>query len=246
MPTLGTPITPDLISPGSCWKLLHGQNGYATSTESGLATQAAAGRGFKVTSELRQEDHGRLRVVLLEDGYPCWLSMHELDGQAVSCEDWLPRLLSHPEITSRLNAVLNWLEAASQVDNTYLWGGTIGPDLDCSGLVQTAFASAGIWLPRDAYQQEQFCEPLAVAPDEISELRAGDLIFFGTPERCTHVGIHLEDGRYMHSSGREHGRNGIGIDSLSPEDLHPVACHYRAELRGAGRVTRCHDGSTLP
>ena len=137
-------------------------------------------------------------------------------------------------------------EAAYQVDNTYLWGGTIGPDLDCSGLVQTAFASTGIWLPRDAYQQEQFCEPLAVAPDEISELRAGDLIFFGTPERCTHVGIHLEDGRYMHSSGREHGRNGIGIDSLSPEDLHPVACHYRGELRGAGRVTRCHDGSTLP
>ena len=187
-----------------------------------------------------------MRVVLLEDGYPCWLSMHELDGQAVACEDWLPRLLSHPEITNRLNAVLNWLEAAYQVDNTYLWGGTIGPDLDCSGLVQTAFASAGIWLPRDAYQQEQFCEPLAVAPDEISELRAGDLIFFGTPERCTHVGIHLEDGRYMHSSGREHGRNGIGIDSLSPEDLHPVACHYRGELRGAGRVTRCHDGSTLP
>jgi hypothetical protein len=21
-----------------------------------------------------------------------------------------------------------------------------------------------------------------------------------------------------------------------------VACHYRAELRGAGRVVRCHDG----
>jgi hypothetical protein len=21
-----------------------------------------------------------------------------------------------------------------------------------------------------------------------------------------------------------------------------VACHYRAELRGAGRVLRCHDG----
>jgi len=24
-----------------------------------------------------------------------------------------------------------------------------------------------------------------------------------------------------------------------------VACHYRAELRGAGRVVRCHDGRHL-
>ena len=185
-------------------------------------------------------------MVLLEDGYPCWLSMDELADQAVACEARQPCLLSSSDITSRLNAVLKWLKAAAKLDNTYLWGGTIGPDLDCSGLVQTAFASTGIWLPRDAYQQERFCQPLGVQPKDVSGLRAGDLIFFGSPERCTHVGIHLENGHYMHSSGIEHGRNGIGIDSLNPQDLHPVASHYKAELRGAGRVTRCHDGSTLP
>ena len=246
MPTLGTPIAPDLISPGSCWTLLSGQNGYARPTEKGLATQAAAGRGFKVAAPLRPEDHGRLQVVLLEDGYPCWLSMDELAGQAVAGQAWQPCLLSCADISSRLHAVLKWLKAAAERDNTYLWGGTIGPDLDCSGLVQTAFASTGVWLPRDAYQQERFCQPVAVQPDKVDELRAGDLIFFGTPERCTHVAIHLGEGRYIHSSGIEHGRNGIGIDSLNPQDLHPVASHYRAELRGAGRVTRCHDGSTLP
>ncbi len=52
-------------------------------------------------------------------------------------------------------------------------------------------------------------------------------------------------GRYRHSSGQDHGRNGIGIDSLHSSDQHPVACHYRAEFRGAGRVVRCHDGSHL-
>ena len=246
MPTLGTPIAPDLISSGSCWKLLRGQNGFARPTENGLATQAAAGRVFKVAASLRPEDRGRLHVVLLEDGYPCWLSMDELAGQAVACEARQPCLLSSSDITSRLNTVLKWLKAAAELKNTYLWGGTIGPDLDCSGLVQTAFASTGIWLPRDAYQQERFCQPLAVQPEDVSGLRAGDLIFFGSPERCTHVGIHLENGHYMHSSGIEHGRNGIGIDSLNPQDLHPVANHYRTELRGAGRVMRCHDGSTLP
>ena len=246
MPTLGTPFAPDLISAGGHWRLQRDLNGYAHPQGEGLATQAASGRCFRVAAPLRDEDHGRLRVVLLEDGYPCWFAMHDLAGQAEACAPWTASLLSETTISDRLKRVLEWLKAAAERENTYLWGGTIGPNLDCSGLVQTAFASAGIWLPRDAYQQEQFCQSVAVQPDDVKHLLAGDLIFFGTPERCTHVGIHLENGRYMHSSGIEHGRNGIGIDSLNPEDLHPVASHYRAELRGAGRVMRCHDGSTLP
>jgi cell wall-associated NlpC family hydrolase len=32
-------------------------------------------------------------------------------------------------------------------------------------------------------------------------LRPGDLIFFGSRQRCTHVGLHLGNGRYRHSSG---------------------------------------------
>ena len=71
------------------------------------------------------------------------------------------------------------------------------------------------------------------------------LIFFGPPRRCTHVGLHLGGGVYRHSSGIEHGRNGIGVDSLHPSNTHPVAGHYRNQLRGAGRVVRCHDGSHL-
>jgi hypothetical protein len=57
---------------------------------------------------------------------------------------------------------------------------------------------------------------------------------------------HLGGGRYLHSSGRDHGRNGIGIDDLNPRNSDPVASHYRAELRGAGRVMHSHDGSPLP
>ena len=111
--------------------------------------------------------------------------------------------------------------------------------------MQMAFASQGIWIPRDAYQQERFCQPVAALPDDQSLLRPGDLLFFGTRRRCTHVGLHLGDGRYRHSSGHDHGRNGIGIDSLHSSDQHPVGCHYRSEFRGAGRVVRCHDGSHL-
>ena len=243
MPTLGTPLAPELLLPGSCWTLTCGVNGYARISGSSLATQAAEGRGFQV---LAPSSLGRVRVRLMEDGYPCWLAVDTVVGQAIARAAWRPQLLDASTIAARLPGVLHWVENTAQRSNTYLWGGTIGPDLDCSGLVQSAFASQGIWLPRDAYQQERFCTPVAVRPGDDRLLRAGDLLFFGSRQRCTHVAIHQGAGRYWHSSGVEHGRNGIGIDSIHPRDQHPVACHYRAELRGAGRVERCHDGSTLP
>lgn len=245
MLTLGTPLAPDLITPGSCWQLLKDINGYARARGEGLATQAAAGRSFRVITPLDTLGGNRIRVNLIEDGYPCWLNVADLAGQARTTAPPRPRLLTSDAIAARIPAVLEWLKVAAARPNDYLWGGTLGPDLDCSGLVQCAFASADIWLPRDAYQQERFCEPVAVRPGNDQLLRPGDLIFFGRPQRCTHVAIHLERGLYMHSSGREHGRNGIGIDSLHPRDRHPVASHYRAELRGAGRIMRCHDGTTL-
>ena len=245
MPTLGTALTPEQLSKGSCWTLSADVQGYALSHGSGLATQACAGRGFRVLIN-PHPNASRVRTALIEDGYPCWMAIDDLNSQALVRSNWSPRLLDAASIQERLALVLHWLNNAAQIPNTYLWGGTIGPDLDCSGLVQTAFASQSIWLPRDAYQQERFCSPVAVRPGNDQLLRPGDLLFFGTPQRCTHVAIHLGQGRYMHSSGQEHGRNGIGIDSIHPSDQHPVACHYRSELRGAGRVTRCHDGTTLP
>jgi hypothetical protein len=59
------------------------------------------------------------------------------------------------------------------------------------------------------------------------------------------VGLHLGQGRYLHSSGREHGHNGLAINSLDPHRQDAISRHYRQELRGAGRVHRCHDGTTL-
>jgi cell wall-associated NlpC family hydrolase len=250
LPSLSNPTTAnpckaalELLKPGSIWQLDWPLNLYSRAGGSGLATQAARGRCVQVLSERAQ---GRLRARLLEDGYPGWLEPSHLVGRSVAAARPRPQLLQRHQISARLPSVLalalSWMERA----NVYLWGGTIGPDLDCSGLVQTAYAAAGIWLPRDAYLQERFCMPVAVRPGQTQLLEAGDLIFFGSPQRCTHVGLHLGGGRYLHSSGQEHGRNGLGIDDLNPHNSDPVACHYRRELRGAGRVMRCHDGSPLP
>ncbi len=244
MATLGT-----LPAPGRIWTLTQPLPAYSRPQGPGLATEIHAGRSLRVlgAAPAAAGAETRLRVRLHEDGYPCWVDAVALErhGQPVPSPPPLPRL-DRDRIASRLEAVLAFAEAARHRPNRYLWGGTLGPDFDCSGLVQTAFAQAGIWLPRDAYLQERFCRPVAVASGVTSLLLPGDLLFFGTLRRCTHVALHLGGGRYLHSSGRQHGRDGIGVDDLNPRNRDPVACHYRAELRGAGRVMHSHDGSPLP
>jgi hypothetical protein len=240
----GTPVALELLSTGSCWRLDAPLDLHSHWRGPGLATQAAAGRCLQVL-EPPTGSVARLRMRLLEDGYPGWVDPQRLLGHARATARQRPPLLPEARIRAALPAVLAFAERARQRPNRYLWGGTLGPDFDCSGLIQAAYASAGIWIPRDAYQQERFCQPVAVAPGCYGLLRPGDLIFFGRPQRCTHVGLYLGAGRYLHSSGQQHGRDGLGIDGLDPQLQDPVSAHYRRELRGAGRVVRCHDGTTL-
>ncbi len=250
MPTLDSPINWKTFVRGSYWQLKTSVNCYANATDLGLATQACSGRSFEVyenTLENNRDGHysSRLPVKLLEDGYKCWLEYSDLEGQVESRGAWKPELLTSAEIQSRLTMVLDWVENASFKENKYLWGGTLGPDFDCSGLVQTAFANSNIWLPRDAYQQKEFCTPISFCSSDFKVLRPGDLLFFGSSQLCNHVAIYKGQGSYWHSSGIEYGHNGISCDSLNPLDKESIAAHYRDELIGAGRVDRCHHGTSL-
>jgi hypothetical protein len=77
--------------------------------------------------------------------------------------------------------------ALAQVGTPYQWGAEApGVAFDCSGLVQAAWAAAGVQLPRVA--QDQFEAGPLLAPD--GPLEAGDLVFFG-PEGggVSHVGL---------------------------------------------------------
>jgi cell wall-associated NlpC family hydrolase len=62
--------------------------------------------------------------------------------------------------------------ALSRLGRPYVWGAT-GPDrFDCSGLVQWAYAQAGVHLDRTTY--DQINDGVPVAP---SQVRPGDLVF---------------------------------------------------------------------
>ncbi|BAY32604.1 NLP/P60 protein [Nostoc carneum NIES-2107] len=196
-----------------------------------LATQAATGRHLRVTSN---HQDAAVEVCLCEDDYPGWVSFSDLGLLQRATLPYRAAKLTEAEIKKLLPGAIAFTHQAMQQSNYYLWGGTVGPNYDCSGLMQAAFVSVGIWLPRDAYQQEAFTQPITIA-----ELAPGDLIFFGTPQKATHVGLHLGDGRYIHSSGKDQGRNGIGIDQLS-EQGDAVSRSYYQQLRGAGRVVKSY------
>jgi cell wall-associated NlpC family hydrolase len=76
----------------------------------------------------------------------------------------------------------------------YLWGGRSFYGVDCSGLVQLAFAAAGRALLRDSDQQEG-CEALGARLPVDSAPERGDLIFWKG-----HVAIALDAASVLHAT----------------------------------------------
>ncbi len=246
-------------NPSQVFETLAHVNLYKSPEAESLVTQAAAGRRFWVEAAPAGSEPGEkaeakagekaLYVRICEDDYPGWLLVSDLEKVAVASGDRsdVP-IESRAAVEARLPKVLEFVRAALMIPNEYLWGGTVAPHYDCSGLMQAAFWGAGVWLPRDAYQQEAFLEALpvtveALAAGDYSLLTAGDLVFFGTSERATHVGVYVGDGCYIHSSGKEMGRNGIAVDRLTADVEAPqVSRGYFEIFRGAGRVVKSYRG----
>jgi len=88
--------------------------------------------------------------------------------------------------------------ARSFLGYQYTWGGRSPKGFDCSGFVQTVFGLHGVILPRDSWQQQrQF-----YVSSDYRDATPGDLLFFArTPERVSHVGIALNNQRFIHASG---------------------------------------------
>ena len=76
--------------------------------------------------------------------------------------------------------------AFSKLGLPYLWGGTGPTGYDCSGLVQAAWAAAGVAIPRTTYEQVA-----ALPAVSRSALEPGDLLFF---DGDGHVGIYVGGG----------------------------------------------------
>lgn len=94
--------------------------------------------------------------------------------------------------------------ALAQVGNPYEYGGETPDGFDCSGLVQYAYAHAGVRLPRTTADQWHAGRHVS-----LHDARPGDLLFYRVSHNWSglHVGIYVGDGHMVQAStslGRVH------------------------------------------
>ena len=82
--------------------------------------------------------------------------------------------------------------ALKQIGDRYVFGAAGMTTWDCSGLTMRAFQTAGVSLPHSSRAQYSYGKSV-----KRSELKAGDLVFFGRP--ISHVGIYLGGGKMVHA-----------------------------------------------
>ncbi len=108
----------------------------------------------------------------------------------------------------------------------YLWGGTSGNGIDCSGFARLLHRWIGIEIPRDADMQSLAAKRVE-PPFEI-----GDLLFFGegdSDRQVTHVGVSLGGWNMIHSS---RSQNGVYIDDVQKKEyLREIYMHCGSFLR---------------
>lgn len=78
----------------------------------------------------------------------------------------------------------------------YVWGGnSLTKGADCSGFTQQIYKKYGVSLPHHAADQAKMGTKITSKKD----LQAGDLVFFGSKNNITHVGIYGGDGKFVES-----------------------------------------------
>ncbi|MDA8437515.1 MAG: C40 family peptidase [Propionibacterium sp.] len=102
----------------------------------------------------------------------------------------------------------------------YLWAGTSGFGLDCSGLTSLVYRVHGATIPRDADAQAARGAPVAA-----SALRPGDLLFYASDGYVHHVSMYAGSGLMVQSP-----HTGASVETI------PVStAAYAVEYAGARR-----------
>ncbi|OEJ25621.1 glycoside hydrolase [Streptomyces agglomeratus] len=95
----------------------------------------------------------------------------------------------------------------AQLGDAYVMGAS-GPNAwDCSSLVQAAYKTVGIDLPRVSQDQ-------SVAGTQVgtSNLQVGDILYWGGAGSAYHVGVYIGDGQYLDAANPS---KGVVIQDLS-------------------------------
>jgi cell wall-associated NlpC family hydrolase len=106
----------------------------------------------------------------------------------------------------------------------YVYGGTKpSTGFDCSGYVKYVLAKYGYSIPRTSSSQYSGTTRI-----KKSELKLGDLIFFGSSGKVNHVGMYIGNNNFIHAENKD---TGVCISSLS-------SSYYSSHYIGCGRVIK--------
>jgi hypothetical protein len=119
------------------------------------------------------------------------------------------------------------LELFSLIDDwygtRYQLGGSTKKGIDCSALVQLFYSTLyGVTLPRTAREQYKAARTISR-----TELQEGDLVFFNTRGGVSHVGIYLQNNKFIHAASSQ----GVTISDLFDD-------YWMKRLVGVGRIDR--------
>lgn len=93
-----------------------------------------------------------------------------------------------------------------QVGDAYVSGGTGPNSWDCSGLVQAAFRTVGVDLPRVSQSQST-----AGTQVGLGNLQPGDILYWGGAGSAYHVGVYVGGGQFV---GAQNSSTGVVQKSL--------------------------------
>lgn len=111
------------------------------------------------------------------------------------------------ESVEKLTNVLLYKTIDDWYGTRYRYGGSTDRGIDCSAFMQVLAGYAFGWmLPRTAHEQYAAMQRIGR-----SDLKEGDFVFFNTKGGVSHVGMYLQNDKFVHSSSSQ----GVSIDDLN-------------------------------
>ena len=156
------------------------------------------------------DDGAVVTVTAFQDGWYAVTCQYGTEGYIRS--DYLDLTSSNSSASSSSIVAT----ARQYLGTRYVYGGASPSGFDCSGFTMYIYQQHGYSLPHTATGQWQ--SGLGTEVWSIGALQPGDLVFFNDPARnagkaCSHAGIYIGDGQFIHSSSSR--SNGVIISSLT-------------------------------
>ena len=156
------------------------------------------------------DDGAVVTVTAFQDGWYAVTCQYGTEGYIRS--DYLDLTSSNSSASSSSIVAT----ARQYLGTRYVYGGASPSGFDCSGFTMYIYQQHGYSLPHTATGQWQ--SGLGTKVWSIGALQPGNLVFFNDPARnagkaCSHAGIYIGDGQFIHSSSSR--SNGVIISSLT-------------------------------